>query len=424
MADINRLRSDQSGSGRMWLSDATFDFCVKFMEHELNLRSDDVFIASALFFTHLKSLADTGESLDSAWYLASGKMIGKNYLFVPVCMNDHYSMTFITDIWGATRFFHYDSMGSYHNTNELLDLLAEYIRVLRVRDPTLDLNAETFHKLNGPIQPNTYDCGIYALKAIQTILNEIKSESSAVPYLLHSFNASVWTQEDAVSYRDEMFNAGSMIYNEYEVNVHIQGTQNHIKKIEENRNSTRHNTLPDVESESKGEKVSLESFLLGLFGSYDLYLRYVPHDQDQDCIRQCYAQNLHLQDTFNARKRNINCGFFRGEFWILSRFHFHMANNWAPSSHGISCWDRLPYDYNRYPKTYGHISFAALEGPNRKLMISSSPLNSEQDNHRYILWIPHLTTCWKPIKEWTLFDTQTERFMVVKGTIRAPYLYF
>ena len=28
-----------------------------------------------------------------------------------------------------------------------------------------------------------------------------------------------------------------------------------------------------------------------------------------------------------------------------------------------------------------------------------------------------MTTCWKPIKEWTLFDTQTERFIVVKGRL-------
>ena len=100
------------------------------------------------------------------------------------------------------------------------------------------------------------------------------------------------------------------------------------------------------------------------------------------------------------------------------QFYFKIESNWAPSHHGISCWDRLPFNYNRYPKTYGHISFAALEGPNRKIMISSSPLYSEQDEHRYILWIPHLTTCWKPIKEWTLFDTQTERFIVVKGILR------
>ena len=393
------------------------------MEHELNLGSDTVFIASTLFFTHLRSLADRKESLDSAWYLHTGKLIGKRYFCVPICINDHYSMAFITDIWGTTQFFHYDSMGNYHNSDDLLALVAEYIRALRFTIPypdppaAVDLSGGNFYKLKGPIQPNSYDCGIYALKFIQTILNEIKSES-ADRYLSHSFNASVWTQIDVNSYRDEMFNAGSMIFQEHVVHLNMQDTQNHVKRVEESRNSTKHKSIPDGDSESNGKKkISLESFLLGLFGSYDEYLRLVPHQQDQDYVQQCYTQNLHLQDTFSSRKRNINCGYYRGDFWILSRFHFHLANNWAPTPHGISCWDRLPYNYNRYPKTYGHISFAALEGPNKKLLISSSPLFSEQDEHRYILWIPHLTTCWKPIKEWTLFDTQTERFIVVKGRL-------
>jgi hypothetical protein len=393
------------------------------MQQELSLGSEDVFVASSLFMTHLKSIADRGESLESAWYLSSGKLSGKRYFIVPICLENHYSMVFIADIWGATRFFHYDSMVNYHNSDDLFSIVAEYIRVLRLSNPNLeksdlDMSTVNFYKLKGPIQPNSYDCGIYALKFIQTILNEVKNKS-ADHYLPHSFNASAWMQVDVVSYRDEMFNAGSMIYQEHVVDRNMQETQTHVREIEESRNSTRHKSMPDVDGESKGrKKVPLESFLLELFGNYDEYLRLVPNQQDQDYIQQCYNQNLHLQDNYSGKKRNINCGYFRGEFWILSRFHFHQANNWAPSNHGISCWDRLPFNYNRYPKTYGHISFAALEGPNRKIMISSSPLYSEQDEHRYILWIPHLTTCWKPIKEWTLFDTQTERFIVVKGILR------
>ena len=100
-------------------------------------------------------------------------------------------------------------------------------------------------------------------------------------------------------------------------------------------------------------------------------------------------------------------------FVILSRYHFLPALSWAPNN--VNCWDRIPVSYDRYPKTYGHINFAALEGPNKKTFFSSSPLGSDNDGYRYILWICHLTTCWKPIKEWTLFDTHTERFNVVKG---------
>jgi Ulp1 family protease len=179
-------------------------------------------------------------------------------------------MAFITDIWGTTQFFHYDSMGNYHNSDDLLALVAEYIRALRFPIPypdppaAVDLSGGNFFKLKGPIQPNSYDCGIYALKFIQTILTEIKSES-ADRYLSHSFNASVWTQIDVNSYRDEMFNAGSMIYQEHVVDRNMQETQTHVREIEESRNSTRHKSMPDVDGESKGrKKVPLEIIPTGI----------------------------------------------------------------------------------------------------------------------------------------------------------------
>ena len=149
------------------------------MEQELSLGSEDVFVASSLFLTHLKSMADRGESLESAWYLSSGKLIGKRYFGVPICMENHYSMVIIADIWGATRFFHYDSLVNYHNSDDLFPLVAEYIRVLRLSNvnlnqetPDLDKSTVNFYKLKGPIQPNSFDCGIYALKFIRTILTE------------------------------------------------------------------------------------------------------------------------------------------------------------------------------------------------------------------------------------------------------------
>ena len=73
------------------------------MEQELSLGSEDIFVASSLFMTHLKSIADRGESVESAWYLSSGKLSGKRYFIVPICLENHYSMVFIADIWGATR---------------------------------------------------------------------------------------------------------------------------------------------------------------------------------------------------------------------------------------------------------------------------------------------------------------------------------
>ena len=131
------------------------------MQQELSLGSEDVFVASSLFMTHLKSIADRGESLESAWYLSSGKLTGKRYFGVPICLENHYSMVFIADIWGATRFFHYDSTVNYHNSDDLFPIVAEYIRVLRLSNPNLeksdlDMSTFNFYKLKGPIQPNSH----------------------------------------------------------------------------------------------------------------------------------------------------------------------------------------------------------------------------------------------------------------------------
>jgi len=416
LSDIIRLRPHQETPSDMFLSDATADFCISYMQQNISNPRKDIFITHSLFYEHLKALSNNNDSFVTAWYIGTGKLKGISILVVPIVSEIHFTTMVITDIWGTPLFFHYDSLVDYHSTDDMVKVFAEYLKELKrshsnddqSSNTTISVNSSNVVKINGPIQENRHDCGIFSLKFIQNLLGT-KEDVRLDLYLLNSFSDSAWSSSDVLNYRNSMYDIGMSLYDDFMGNQNIIATQNIVRAIEENRYSIKHKEPKPAPNPSN----TIDSYILDKFGTMDSYIRVVPSANDQEYIRQCYNQKLHLCDTFNSRKRSINCGYYRGEFVILSKYQFHMALSWAPSH--VSCWDNLPIDYDRYPKTYGHINFAALEGPNRQIFIASSPLQSKSEGCRYILWLCHLTTCWKPIKEWTLFDTHTERFIVVKG---------
>lgn len=413
LSDINRLRPDQDSNGTdMYLSDTIADFCISYMQNNSTPYSrKGVFITSCLFYSHLKLLAINGD-YSSAWY--TRKLDAIDSIVIPIVADDHFSTIVVRNIWQKEPvFYHYDSLSNYHSTQDIVELIINYVRELRrskdgddeYNNASLSFDPSRVIKLKGPIQRNKFDCGVFMLKFIQKVLE------STVYSCLESFNSTAWSCQDVRDYRIAMYDVVIRLYDENVGNQNMIATQNVVRDIEESRYSTKHKELKVCKDASK--KVSIDTYILETFGTMDNYIRLVPNVNDQDYIRLIYNQNQFLLETFNAKRRTINCGVYRGEFVILSRYHFLPALSWAPNN--VNCWDRIPVSYDRYPKTYGHINFAALEGPNKKTFFSSSPLGSDNDGYRYILWICHLTTCWKPIKEWTLFDTHTERFNVVKG---------
>ena len=428
LTDINRLLPNQPDPTSMYASDATADFCLLYMDsntaNATRLRGNS-FIPSALMYSHLQTLKIDNE-FSSAWYIKSKKLVGVNDLLIPIVGNVHFSALLIRNIRSSTPvFYHYDSLVNYHNTEEIVQLFSEYLQALQKAergddgdgdqsvDTAVEIISNNVIKLKGPVQGNGYDCGIYMLKFFQQILEF----DGSLETFLESFNNSAWSHTDILNYRKAMYDVAIRLYDEFESNQNMIATQNIVRSIEENRYSTKHKEIKVDQSPNK--KATIDAYILETFGTMDSYIRLVPNPNDQEYVRQTYAQNQSLSDTFSPKKRTINCGFQRGEFVILSRYHFNMALSWAPSN--TSCWDRIPFSYDRFPKTYGHVNFAALEGPSRIVYFASSPLFSTSHAYRYLLWICHLTTCSKPIKEWTLFDTQTERFNVVKGNI---YLCF
>lgn len=417
LSDINRLLPNQPEPTSMYASDATADFCMLYMDiNKANARlQNNVFIPSALMHSHLSSLK-LGNNFSSAWYIRSNKLDGVNDLLIPIVGDDHFSALVIRNIRSLTPvFYHYDSLVNYHNTEEIVELFTEYIQALQQAERGADGDDEypvkiksIVVKLKGPVQGNSFDCGIYMLKFFQQILDS----NECLQTFLESFNNTAWSQDDVLNYRKAMYEIAIRLYDENETNQNMIATQNIVRSIEESRYSTKHKELK-CDQQAPHKKASIDSYILEKFGSMHNYIRLVPNPNDQEYIRLSYNQNQSLIDTFSTKRKTINCGYQRGEFVIFSRYYFNMALSWAPTN--TSCWDRIPFSYDRFPKTYGHVNFAALQGPNRQVYFASSPLYSNSDGYRYILWICHLTTCSKPIKEWTLFDTQTERFNVVKG---------
>ena len=417
LSDINRLRPDQDSNGTdMYLSDTIADFCISYMQNNSTSSRKGVFITSCLFYSHLKPLGNTGD-ISSAWYIRNGNLHAVNIIVIPIVTEEHFSTLVVTGIWQNNPvFYHYDSLVTYHSTHDFIELIADYLRELRRSkdgddesdNSLLSIDPSRVIKLKGPIQRNKFDCGVFMLKFIQKILES----SVSLENCLDSFNSTMWSCQDVRDYRIAMYDVVKCLYDEDVGNQNMIATQHIVRDIEENRYSTKHQELKVLPKDAS-KKVSIDTYILETFGTMDNYIRLVPNVNDQEYIRLIYNQNQFLLETFNAKRRTINCGVYRGEFVILSTFHFLPALSWAPNN--VNCWDRIPVSYDRYPKTYGHINFAALEGPNKKTFFSSSPLGSDNDGYRYILWICHLTTCWKPIKEWTLFDTHTERFNVVKG---------
>ena len=241
---------------------------------------------------------------------------------------------------------------------------------------------------------------------------QILDSDDNIETFLESFNNTAWSHDDILNYRKALYDIAIRLYDEFESSQNMIATQNIVRSIEENRYTIKHKEMK-ADQQVPNKKASIDSYILEKFGTMQSYIRLVPNPNDQEYIRLSYSQNQSLSDTFSTKRKTINCGYQRGEFVILSRYNSNMALSWAPTN--TSCWDLIPFSYDRFPKTYGHVNFAALEGPNRQVYFASSPLYSNSDGYRYILWICHLTTCSKPIKEWTLFDTQTERFNVVKG---------
>jgi Ulp1 family protease len=194
----------------MYASDATADFCMLYMDiNKANARlQNNVFIPSALMHSHLSSLK-LGNNFSSAWYIRSNKLDGVNDLLIPIVGDDHFSALVIRNIRSLTPvFYHYDSLVNYHNTEEIVELFTEYIQALQQAERGADGDDEypvkiksIVVKLKGPVQGNSFDCGIYMLKFFQQILDS----NECLQTFLESFNNTAWSQDDVLNYRKAMY---------------------------------------------------------------------------------------------------------------------------------------------------------------------------------------------------------------------------
>ena len=367
LSDINRLKPDQDSNGTdMYLSDTIADFCISYMQSNSTPSSrKGVFITSCLFYSHLKPLAINGD-ISSAWYTRNGKLDAINSIVIPIVTDEHFSTIVVTGIWrNDPVFYHYDSLVNYHSTHDIIELIADYVKELRrpkngeIYSSLLSIDPSRVIKLKGPIQGNKFDCGVFMLKFIQNVL---ESSTISLDSCLDSFNSTTWSCQDVRDYRIAMYDVVIRLFDENVGNQNMIATQNIVRDIEESRYSTKHKELKV--SKDVGKKVSIDTYILETFGTMDNYIRLVPNVNDQDYIRLMYNQNQFLLDTFNAKRRTINCGVYRGEFIILSRYHFLPALSWVPNN--VNCWDRIPVSYDRYPNYMDISTSLHLKGLTRR----------------------------------------------------------
>jgi Ulp1 family protease len=245
----------------MYASDATVDFCLLYMEiKNANARlKDNVFILSALMHSHLRSLK-LNNDFSLAWYIRSNKLDGVNDLLIPIVWNDHFSALVIRNIRSSTpEFYHYDSTVNYHNTEEIVELFSEYLQALQQAQRVADRSDEDpfkitrriIIKLKGPVQGNSYDCGIYMLKFFKQILDS----DDNIETFLESFNNTAWSHDDILNYRKAMYDIAIRLYDEFESSQNMIATQNIVRSIEENRYTTKHK-----ENESRSTSSEQKSF--------------------------------------------------------------------------------------------------------------------------------------------------------------------
>ena len=79
---------------------------------------------------------------------------------IPIVADDHFSTIVVTGIWrNDPVYYHYDSLANYHSTQDIVELIAGYVRELRrskdgddeYNNASLSIDPSRVIKLKGPI---------------------------------------------------------------------------------------------------------------------------------------------------------------------------------------------------------------------------------------------------------------------------------
>ena len=444
-SDIRRLNPNQPVSTDKYLSDTGIDFIQKHIvagiSHQTQIRYNP-FVASVLFFTHLKStlMSCGGDSsqFSTTWY--AGFIHDHPMILAINHGSAHFTGTAIWNPWGVEPIvYHYDPLPGYHSRSYIFPPYKAYLcsaahRPFLAQQQQKVVPKPKFVQLRGPIQPNSWDCALYALYFVQYSLSLPASAQTENPY--EHFNETTWVHEDIVNMRQKYYDIMLRLKGDYEAFRDEQIRQyNESGDRDDSSGSATPLVLepqqqPQPEQYVDGvedlannagmdqkyrEDLLYEAFLIQKFGSMESYLQKIPCARDQKKLRNTFDGKLDLLTFWESKKSGINCGYVgenKMDLHIYTKFVFESSLLWAPpNSHG---YDICPFDPNRYPSLYGYQSFAVME-VNGKHYLCGYALYCPEYGHKYMLWVNNLTCCWNPRREYIIYNTEKEAFTFVQG---------
>jgi hypothetical protein len=425
--DVARLDPNRKEAEEKYLSDTAMDFVVKHIlaSNPVRLEGWNPFVCSSLFYSHIRSMFRFSEGdpevFVTSWY--ETVIHDHNMILSVVHGRTHFSGVSILDPWYQPVICHYDPMVHYHSEVEVMETFSAYLKSNSHKAFLSDeiIPEPKFVKLKGPVQKNSFDCGLFVLEFIQRSVSFAASSShSDDPYA--NFNEHSWTQEDIDYKRAYYFDLMTELSRQY---TNLENLTDDSSSSDDQSAlmvvSNQQPPPPALLSASDEEKYEkdrvFEDFLVSKFGSIPAYISRVPSVKDQDLLRSTFDEKRDLLANWSTKRSGINCGYIgsnKEQLYIFEKFIYEPCLNWAPTN--SHAYDACPHDRNRAPDLYGYQSHLAIEVLG-KLYICGWSLFSEDLGHRYILWTFNWTLCWDPRKDWILYDTHTETFTIVQGNI-------
>ncbi|KAJ8694479.1 hypothetical protein PTI98_007144 [Pleurotus ostreatus] len=179
---------------KKWLNDTIIDFGMRFLFERLVKQRpdavDDFYIFNSFFFTILSAHGYQGVR---RW--VSKDLFSKAYIVIPVWQENHWYLAIIykpscmteSHITGSperTSVLILDSLGRTHQ--DVFSVLAAFMTNLLKDVKYADtVHGIECHHVPVPIQPNSYDCGIYVLHLAKTFMRNPEGTYALIMVNVH-----------------------------------------------------------------------------------------------------------------------------------------------------------------------------------------------------------------------------------------------
>lgn len=187
---------------RAWLNDVVVSYYIK----RYIPKYERIFIFDCQLLGHIFSSRQLyGLNYDAFMLYANitGTFLWESYqyVFIPVCMKSHWSFAIAINPFQdgelTPALVHVDSIPEYHNSNEVISIVAEYLSNEKWKKARRNLvRSWQRAKVHArPVQANGYDCGLYVLHNIEKISRALHDDPQ-MDLLAHIHDICTETKKD------------------------------------------------------------------------------------------------------------------------------------------------------------------------------------------------------------------------------------